>query len=172
MFAVSADNSTCVNRTLQWRWLETQKFSDASVIDLQKKETARASMRKMVKHLLKKYKYPSLSGRRWGCTPGHITVHPVVPDVKVGAGGGIRALGVDHELVRKGVFVQPGCGGQVVRPAFPIPGQAVRRALGKGEIFFGFAWHSVPPFNLVVNKKASGLLRSLAYGIKTGFSIA
>ena len=39
------------------RWLETQKFSNASVIDLQKKETARASMRKMVKHLLKKYKY-------------------------------------------------------------------------------------------------------------------
>ena len=59
MFVVSADNSTCVNRTLQWRWLETQKFSNASVIDLQKKETARASMRKMVKHLLKKYKYPS-----------------------------------------------------------------------------------------------------------------
>ena len=58
MFAVFADNSTCVNRTLQWRWLETQKFSKASVIDLQKKETARASMRKMVKHLLKKYKYP------------------------------------------------------------------------------------------------------------------
>ena len=58
MFAVSTDNSTFVNRTLQWRWLETQKFSNASVIDLQKKETARASMRKMVKHLLKKYKYP------------------------------------------------------------------------------------------------------------------
>ncbi|UQK42405.1 hypothetical protein [Faecalibacterium sp. I3-3-89] len=98
-------------------------------------------------------------------TPAHITVHPVVPDVKVGAGGGIRALGVDHQLVRKGVLVQSGCGGQVVRPAFPIPGQAVRRALGKGEIFFGFAWHSVPPFNLVVNKNASGLFRSLAYGI-------
>ena len=62
MFAVSADNSTCVNRTLQWRWLETQKSSNASVIDLQKKDTARASMRKMVKHLvkhlLKKVKYP------------------------------------------------------------------------------------------------------------------
>ena len=58
MFAVSVDNSTCVNQTLQLRWLETQKFSNASVIDLQKKETARASMRKMVKHLLKKYKYP------------------------------------------------------------------------------------------------------------------
>ena len=58
MFAVAADTSTCVNRTLQWRWLERKKVSNASVIDLQKKETARASMRKMVKHLLKKYKYP------------------------------------------------------------------------------------------------------------------
>ncbi|WP_243139292.1 MULTISPECIES: hypothetical protein [unclassified Faecalibacterium] len=86
-------------------------------------------------------------------TPTHIAVHPVVPDVEVGAGGGIGALGVDHQLVCKGVLVQPGCSGQIVRPAFPVPGQAVRRALGKGEIFFGFAWHSVPPFNLVVNKK-------------------
>ena len=58
MFALSADNATCVNRTLQWRWQGTQKFSNTSVIDWQKKETARASMRKMVKHLLKKYKYP------------------------------------------------------------------------------------------------------------------
>nr|WP_243135980.1 hypothetical protein [Faecalibacterium prausnitzii] len=98
-------------------------------------------------------------------TPAHIAVHPVVPDVEVGAGGGIRALGVDHDLVCKGVLVQPGCSGQIVRPAFPIPGQAVGCALGKGEVFFGFAWHSVPPFNLVVNKKASGLFRSLAYGI-------
>nr|WP_182400597.1 hypothetical protein [Faecalibacterium prausnitzii] len=80
------------------------------------------------------------------CAPAHIAVHPAVPNIIVGAGGGIGALGVDHQLVRKTVLVQPGCGCQVVRPAFPVPGQAVRRALGKGEIFFGFAWHSVPPF--------------------------
>ncbi|MBV0928973.1 hypothetical protein L0P70_13075 [Faecalibacterium prausnitzii] len=79
-------------------------------------------------------------------TPAHITVHPAVPNIIVGAGSGIRALGVDHQLVCKGVLVQPGCGGQVVRPAFPVPGQTIRRALGKGKIFFGFAWHSVPPF--------------------------
>ncbi|UYI70303.1 MAG: hypothetical protein OGM80_12290 [Oscillospiraceae bacterium] len=74
-------------------------------------------------------------------TPAHITVHPAVPNIIVGAGGGIGALGVDHQLVCKGVLVQSGCGGQVVRPAFPVPGQAVGCALGKGEIFFGFAWH-------------------------------
>ena len=71
-------------------------------------------------------------------TTAHIAVHPVVPDVEVGAGSGIRALGVDHQLVRKGILVQPGCSGQVIRPAFPVSGQAVGRALGKGEIFFGF----------------------------------
>ncbi|RHC38862.1 hypothetical protein DW844_13720, partial [Faecalibacterium prausnitzii] len=91
-----------------------------------------------------------------------IAVHPVAPNVKFGAGGGIGPLSVDHQLVCKGVLVQPGCGGQVVRPAFPVSGQAVGRALGKGEIFFGFAWHSVPPFKFMVNKKASGLFRSLA----------
>ncbi|MFR2218238.1 MAG: hypothetical protein ACLS53_10395 [Faecalibacterium prausnitzii] len=98
-------------------------------------------------------------------TSAHIAVHPIVPDVEVGAGGGIGALGVDHQLVCKGVLVQPGCSGQIVRPAFPVPGQTIRRALGKGKIFFGFAWHSVPPFKFMVNKKASGLFRSLAYGI-------
>lgn len=37
----------------------TPNLQIMQIIDLQKKETARASMRKMVKHLLKKYKYPS-----------------------------------------------------------------------------------------------------------------
>ena len=70
-----------------------------------------------------------------------IAVHPVAPNVKFGAGGGIGPLSVDHKLVGKGVLVQPGCGGQVIRPAFPVPGQAVCRALGKGKVFFGFAWY-------------------------------
>ena len=70
-----------------------------------------------------------------------IAVHPVAPNVKFGAGGGIRALGVDHQLVGKAVLVQPGCCGQIVRPAFPVPRQAVCRVLGKSKIFFGFARH-------------------------------
>ena len=43
-------------------------------------------------------------------TPAHIAVHTVAPDVKVGTGGSIRAL-------------------------------------GKGKIFFSFAWYSIPPFS-------------------------
>ena len=76
MFSVSADNSTCVNRTLQWRWLETQKFSNASVIDLQKKETARASMRKMVKHLLKKH---TMIGPNCVFATAN---HPILPELR------------------------------------------------------------------------------------------
>ncbi|CBK99532.1 hypothetical protein FP2_21600 [Faecalibacterium prausnitzii L2-6] len=74
-------------------------------------------------------------------TSAHITVHPVIPDVVVGAGRGIGPLGVDHQLILKAVLVQPGCRGQVRCPAFPIPGQTIGRALGKGKVFFGFAWH-------------------------------
>ena len=34
---------------------------------------------------------------------------------------------------------------QANKSASTVSGQAVGRALGKGEVFFGFAWHSVPP---------------------------
>ena len=46
-------------------------------------------------------------------TSAHIAVHPVVPDVIVGAGCSIGPLGVDHQLIFKAVLVQPGCSGQV-----------------------------------------------------------
>ena len=79
--------------------------------------------------------------------PAHIAVHPIVPDVVVGAGRGIGPLGIDHKLVGKRVLIQPRRGGQVRCPAFPVPGQTVGRSLGKGKIFFGFAWHSISPFS-------------------------
>ena len=88
-----------------------------------------------------------------------IAVHPVVPNIIVGAGGGIWALGVDHQLVRKRVLVQPGCGGQVCCPAFPVPGQTIGRALGKGEIFFGFAWHFSLLLQILGYKKAGNRFR-------------
>ena len=40
-------------------------------------------------------------------TFAHIAVHAADPNVIFSAGGGIRALGVDHQLVCKGVLVQP-----------------------------------------------------------------
>lgn len=38
-------------------------------------------------------------------TPADITAHPVIPDPVIRAGGRLRALGVDHELLMIGIFV-------------------------------------------------------------------
>ena len=45
-----------------------------------------------------------------------VAAHLLVPGVIVGAGGGIRALGIDHELLMVGVFVQPCHGSQKCCP--------------------------------------------------------
>ena len=37
--------------------------------------------------------------------PHHIPAHLLVPEVVVGAGGGIRALGIDQQLLAKRVFI-------------------------------------------------------------------
>ena len=50
------------------------------------------------------------------CSPANITPHPLVPQLIIRTGGGVRALGVDHELFMVGVFVQPGGGGEEIRP--------------------------------------------------------
>ena len=38
--------------------------------------------------------------------PQHIPAHLLVPEFVVGAGGGVRPLGVDHNLFREGVFIE------------------------------------------------------------------
>ena len=45
-----------------------------------------------------------------------IAAHLLVPGIIVSAGGGIRALGIDHELFMVGVFVQPSHGSQKCCP--------------------------------------------------------
>ncbi|GJN65918.1 hypothetical protein JCM17207_25430 [Faecalibacterium gallinarum] len=53
-------------------------------------------------------------------TPPDKPVHPVVPDVILSAGGGVRALGVNQQLVGIGVLVQPSGQRQKIRPPFPV----------------------------------------------------
>ncbi len=74
-----------------------------------------------------------------------IAVHPVAPNVKFGAGGGIGSLSVDHQLVCKGVLVQPGCCGQVVRPAFPVSCQSRLPCAGQGRDIPRFCLAFWPP---------------------------
>ena len=55
-----------------------------------------------------------------GDAPGasaDIPAHLFVPEVVLRAGGGVRTLGVDHDLLGVGVFVQPCGGGEKARPA-------------------------------------------------------
>ena len=80
-------------------------------------------------------------------TLAYIAVHATDPNVIFGAGGGIGPLGVDHELFREAVLVQMGSRDQKFRPVLPALGKTVRRAVGKGNIFFGFMWHLKPPFD-------------------------
>ncbi|WP_242962139.1 hypothetical protein [Faecalibacterium sp. An192] len=47
-------------------------------------------------------------GDAFGAAPDK-PVHPVVPDIILSAGGGIRALGINQQLVGIGVLVQPTC---------------------------------------------------------------
>lgn len=49
--------------------------------------------------------------------PADIPAHLFVPEVILRAGGGVRTLGVDHDLLGVGVFVQPCGGGEKACPA-------------------------------------------------------
>lgn len=49
--------------------------------------------------------------------PADIPAHFFVPEVVLRAGSGVRTLGVDHDLLGVGVFVQPCGSGEKARPA-------------------------------------------------------
>ncbi|ASB41314.1 hypothetical protein ADH66_11990 [Acutalibacter muris] len=78
--------------------------------------------------------------------PTHPPAHALFPHVVTGAGRGLRALGVDEDLLVVRVFVEPGGGFQEVCPlrktAGKLTGGALRQ-LCKGLCFFV---HSISPF--------------------------
>ncbi len=51
----------------------------------------------------------------------HPASHGIIPQLHAGAGGSVRALGVDQELFVKGIFIEPGGGGQIPFPAVYVP---------------------------------------------------
>lgn len=56
-----------------------------------------------------------------------ISAHALVPEVILGAGGGVRALGIDHELLVVRVLIQPRSSGEKIRPLFVAAGDLRRR---------------------------------------------
>ena len=49
-------------------------------------------------------------GNALGAAPD-VPAHPLVPEVPLRAGGGFGPLGVDHQLLREGVFIETASGG-------------------------------------------------------------
>lgn len=80
------------------------------------------------------------------CTAPDIAPHGIRPQLKRRAGGRVRALGVDHHLVVKTIFVQGGSRLQKRAPRFPVGGDLPHGLLGKLHIIFQFCHLIAPAF--------------------------
>ena len=74
-------------------------------------------------------------------TAPHIPAHRIVPNVELRTGGGIRALGMDHDLLVIWVFVQPRCSGEEGLPALQACGQLPLRFFRHSSVLLQFACH-------------------------------
>src|SRR5699024_6378882 len=81
-----------------------------------------------------------------------IPAHAVVPQVVLGAGGSVRALGVDHQLFMERIFVEAGGGGEKARPLLPAAGELPRHLVGHLRVLFCFGWHGILSSFLVLYK--------------------
>ena len=79
------------------------------------------------------------------CAASDIPTHGVCPQLKRRAGGRVRALGVDHHLVVKTIFVQGGSRLQKRAPRLPVGGDLVRGLRGKLYIIVNFGHFIAPP---------------------------
>ena len=71
----------------------------------------------------------------------HIPSHFFIPQVVLGAGGGVRALGVNHHLFMEWVFVEAGGSSKKGRPFLPTSHKPGRYLLGHLPVKFSFGWH-------------------------------
>ena len=79
-------------------------------------------------------------GNTLGAT-AHIPSHFFIPQVILGAGGGIRALGVKHHLLMERIFVEAGGSSEKGRPFLPAAHKPGRYLFGHLPVKFSFGWH-------------------------------
>ena len=79
-------------------------------------------------------------GNPLGAT-AHIPAHFLIPQVVLGAGGGIRALGVNHHLFMERIFVEAGGSREKGRPFLPAAHKPGRYLFGHLPVKFSFGWH-------------------------------
>ena len=91
------------------------------------------------------------------CATPDIAPHGIRPQLKRRAGGRVRALGVDHHLVVKIIFVQGGSRLQKRAPRFPVGGDLARGLRGKLYIIVNFG-HFIAPVCLSVSSPSSYLV--------------
>ena len=92
-------------------------------------------------------------------TAPHIPAHRIVPDVELRTGGGIRALGMDHDLLVIRVFVQPRRGGEEGLPALQASGQLPLRLFRHSSVLLQFACHRS---RLLSKEKSARITRTLS----------
>ena len=88
------------------------------------------------------------------CAAPDVPPHGVRPQLKRRAGGRVRALGVDHHLVVKTIFVQGGSRLQKRAPRFPVGGDLAHGLRGKLYIIVNFGHFIVPRFLSQQNAQA------------------
>ena len=71
----------------------------------------------------------------------HIPAHFFIPQVVLGTGGGVRALGVNHHLLMERIFVEAGSGGKKCCPFLPAAHKPGRYLFGHLPVKFSFGWH-------------------------------
>ena len=79
-------------------------------------------------------------GNTLGAT-AHISSHFFIPQVVLGAGGGVRALGINHHLFMEWVFVEAGGSSEKGCPFFPAAHKPGRYLFGHLPVKFSFGWH-------------------------------
>ena len=91
------------------------------------------------------------------CAASDIAPHGIRPQFKRRAGGRVRALGVNHHLVVKTIFVQGGSRLQKRAPRFPVGGDLAHGLRGKLYIIVNFG-HFIAPVCLSVSSPSSYLV--------------
>lgn len=80
------------------------------------------------------------------CAAPDIPPHRLIPDFIAGAGGCVRTLCINHQLVVKAIFIYVGSRRQKRAPIFPIGGDLPHGLLGKLHIIFQFCHLIAPAF--------------------------
>ena len=100
-----------------------------------------------IKHVPQEY--PAVAVTQQGDALGtgpDTAAHAVVPEVELSAGRGGGALGVDHDLIHKPVFVKLPRQDQEPVPIFDLRGQVLRSVICHLAVHLGFCghlWHSL-----------------------------